>query len=164
MFVVGIVALAAGWIYVSRLERREEAKRQRLREEFLAGGGNASAVAVAGAGGQSADDVPLPRIDLKFAFSMKELFITMTVAAVTLGLIRWIGVDKMAVALGLVALVGLIVQATGFEAPRFVALGWWLLLMMYLVVGLVAAFSPPKQSANRRAEQPLPQMLAEALA
>lgn len=159
LFVVGVVAVAAGWFYVMRLERRQEAERERLRAEFLARGptpvgvgGTTNAPAVKEAAPTDAVvEPPRPRIDLKFAFSLKEALITMTVAAVTLGLIRWQGVDRMAIVLGLVALVGLIVQATGFQAPRIVVLGWWLLLVMYFFLALYEAANLPKKSAGRAA-------------
>jgi len=49
--------------------------------------------------------------------------------------------------LGTIALVGLVVQLLGFEAPPLVILGWWLLLVLYIVVTLWAAFNSNGQVA-----------------
>jgi hypothetical protein len=96
------------------------------------------------------------------AFSLKQLFITMTVAAVMMALIASIGPDRMAIVLGLIALAGLVVQAAGVEAPAVVVLGWWLLLAMYLVVGLIAALRPEDDKASRTPPVPRPAAAATA--
>jgi hypothetical protein len=147
------VALGAGWYWVLRQERRQETERARLREEFFAsqvkrrGAATESAAAVAGQALK-----PLGgRFDLKFSYSLREMFIAMTVAAVVLGLIALVGSDKMALILGLIALVGLAVQASGFDAPRMVVLGWWILLVLYLAVGVIAALRGAGDAALRTA-------------
>jgi len=73
---------------------------------------------------------------------MKELFITMTAVAVSLALLRWITPEYIAMLLGFVALSGLIANASGYEPPRLVVLGWWLLMVFYLAIGLFAAANP----------------------
>lgn len=146
LFIIAVVALAAGWFYVLRLEQKQDAERARQREEFLA---QMKAGKPATPLDKQSEPVstptpaePLRRWNVKVAFSLKELFIAMTVAAVVLGLIRAFGADNMAIALGLIALVGLVVQAAGFDPPRMVVLGWWMLLVLYLFVGLIAAMRP----------------------
>ena len=154
LFISGCSALAAGWWFVLREEKKRlaevEAQRQLFKERMAA----RRAVE---------DGEPLPekpavtdsRFDeinadwqrenadqggFKFAFSMKELFITFTVAAITLGLVSWMGgSDNAALLLGLVALLGLIVQAFGVEMPAIVTLGWWMLMVLYILVSAWAA-------------------------
>lgn len=147
IFIVAVVVLGAGWFYVLRLEQKQDAERARQREEFLAqmkADKPATPLDASSAPAASPADQaePLRRWNVKIAFSLKELFIAMTVAAVVLGLIRAFGADNMAIALGLIALVGLVVQAAGFDPPRIVVLGWWMLLVLYLFVGLIAAMMP----------------------
>jgi hypothetical protein len=162
--VVAVTALVAGWVWVSRLERRQDEARVRRREDFLASqakpGQPAPAVAAVPA---SAELAPRgPRFDIHFAFSMRELLLTTTVAAVALGLLQWVSPDKLALALGIVALGGLIVNALGFEPPRLVVLTWWLLMAMYLVVGVVAAFRSDAQAALPRSGSPAQQAIGLA--
>jgi hypothetical protein len=76
----------------------------------------------------------------RFQFSLRELILTMTTAAVLLGLIRILGGPAAtATLLGIIALVGLFIYAMGFEPPQIVVLGWWLTLVLYVVVTIVAA-------------------------
>jgi hypothetical protein len=146
LFIIGLALVAGGWVYVMYLERQQEAVRARRREEFYAAGKSGEAPAAADASsaidGEAAAVDTRPRFDFKVAFSLRELFITMTVAAVAMAFIRWLGAEEMAVVLGLIALGGLIVQASGFDPPRPIVLGWWILLLLYLGVGLIAAVSP----------------------
>jgi Ca2+/Na+ antiporter len=73
-------------------------------------------------------------------FSLREMMLAMTTAAVMLGLIHILGgAAKTATLLGIIALLGLVVHAIGFEPPEIVVLGWWLILVMYVVLSLVAA-------------------------
>lgn len=76
----------------------------------------------------------------RFQFSLRELIITMTVAAAVLGMVRVLGSPATtATVLGLIALFGLMVYALGFEPPQIVVLGWWLTLVLYVVVSIFAA-------------------------
>jgi hypothetical protein len=142
VIVAVLIALGIGWHAVLRAERREAAARARRREEFFA---------TRGASGEAATtevpplETPEPRklSDFKFAFSLKQLFITMTIAAVVVALLTIIGPKVVTIALGAIALVGIAVQVFGlFDPPPIVVLGWWLLLMMYLGLGLLAWFFP----------------------
>jgi hypothetical protein len=73
----------------------------------------------------------------RFQFSLRELLMTMTIAAVTLGMIRVLGgAEVMATLLGLFALVGLILFATGYQPPQIVILGWWLIILLYVAASL----------------------------
>ena len=78
----------------------------------------------------------------RFSFSMKEMFGAMTVAAVLFALVRGLGgPNNAALLLGAIALTGLVVHLIGFDPPAVIVLGWWLLLVLYIVVSLWAAFS-----------------------
>ena len=75
-----------------------------------------------------------------FRFSVKQLLIATTAAAVLMGLINLVGgLDNAASLLGFVALVGLVAHALGYEPPGIVAFGWWVLLLLYIAVSIVAA-------------------------
>ena len=64
----------------------------------------------------------------------------MTVAAIVLGMMRLLGGPAVtASVLGLVSLLGLVVLAVGFEPPQIVVLGWWFIVLLYVVVSIFAA-------------------------
>lgn len=154
-----LTAIAAGFFWTSKQDRQNELERIRRREEFLANKDKQAAGAPAAASASKPaspfdPETPTPAaiepepaekrpfFDVKFAFSMKELFITMTAVAVSLALLRWITPEYIAMLLGFVALSGLIANASGYEPPRLVVLGWWLLMVFYLAIGLFAAANP----------------------
>lgn len=75
----------------------------------------------------------------RFRFSMWELMAAMTAAAMILGLVQLLGgASNTATLLGFVALFGLVIHALGFEPPEVVVLGWWLILVLYVVLSVVA--------------------------
>ncbi|MBA3482222.1 MAG: hypothetical protein H0T51_10445 [Pirellulales bacterium] len=130
--VLAFVTLAGGWFYASQLERRQQAERTRRRAEFFRDGDKLAELADE----SLAAEASRPRFDFKFAFSMKELLITMTVAAVAVGIFTITGgPGVVSMIFGALALAGLIAHAMGFEPPRLVVLSWWLSLMIYLAVG-----------------------------
>jgi hypothetical protein len=131
--VLAFVSLAGGWFYASQLERRQDAERARRRAEFFRDGDKLAELADASLAAESSQ----PRFDFKFAFSMKELFITMTVASIAVGIFTITGEPEVvSMIFGALALAGLIAHAMGAEPPRMVVLGWWLSLVIYLGVGL----------------------------
>ena len=76
----------------------------------------------------------------RFRFSVRELMLAITASAVILGLVHALGgPDKAALLLGFVALAGLVIHAVGFEPPEIVVLGWWLVLVLYVMLSIVAA-------------------------
>ena len=154
IFLGMIAAVSMGWYWVAQLDRQKELERARRREEFFANQGNPKAPAAAStapampsspfdpepAVAAAAEPVEKrPFFDVKVAFSMKELFLTMTVAAVAMGLAMLMPLSILAMLLGLIALGGLVANTAGYEPPRLVVLGWWLLMDFYLAVGLFAA-------------------------
>jgi hypothetical protein len=161
IFLGMLAAIAFGWYSVSKQDRQKELERARRREEFFANKGQPAAGAAAATVGSpskpaspfdpqlaapaAAEAEPAekrPFFDVKFAFSMQELFITMTAAAVAMGLSMLMPREYLAMILGLIALGGLVTNASGYEPPRLVVLGWWLLMVFYLAVGLFAAANP----------------------
>jgi hypothetical protein len=77
---------------------------------------------------------------LRFQFSLRQLMIAMVVAAIVLGLIQVVGGPQNAATMcGMVALVGLVVHAVGFEPPEIVVFGWWILLLLYVTLSIAAA-------------------------
>jgi hypothetical protein len=142
LFVMAAAAVGCGYFVVYRKERRERLELERRREEFLAKGASPAKSAADDDGPWAADEAE-PRQEFRFAFSLKQLMITLTAAAVLLTVLRFVDVNILTLTLGLVALVGLAVQTFGFYEPRpGVVLAWWLLLVLYLGLGLLAAFFP----------------------
>lgn len=156
IFLGMLASIALGFFWTSKQDREKEVERLRRREEFLANRGKpaapAAAAATPAAPASPFDPEPAvaaavepvekaPFFDVRFAFSMKELFITMTVAAVAMGLSMLMPLSILAMLLGLIALGGLVANTAGYEPPRLVVLGWWLLMVFYLAVGLFAASS-----------------------
>jgi hypothetical protein len=147
-FLIGVVALAAGWFFVLKKEKRERLERQRRHEE------KERRIAVARGEAETVDYVPAEIVEpeaepslkpaFKFSFSMKEMLGAMTVAAVLFGLVSSFGEasNNVALFLGAIALLGLIVHLIGFDPPPVVVLGWWLLLVLYIVLSIWMDFSP----------------------
>jgi len=128
-------ALAAGWIWAMRLERRQAAERARRREEFIQNRPKQVDILA----NATVDANPPPRRPpLKFAFTMKQLLILMAGAAVVVAMVNWIGLSELAAMSGMIALVGIVLHIAGFDPPPLFVLGWWLLLVFYLAVGLAA--------------------------
>ena len=147
LFLVVVIALAAGWFFVLKKEQRERLQRKRHREEAKR--------RIAAERGEAVDAGQLPtKVDkpepetavgpaFRFSFSMKEMLGALTVAAVLFALVRGLGgVDNAAMLLGMIALTGLAVHMIGFDPPAVIVLGWWILLVLYIVVSLWAAFGP----------------------
>jgi hypothetical protein len=84
-----------------------------------------------------------PAREAPLQFSLRTLMITITVAAITLGLIRILGGPaQMATILGMIAMAGLVIHALGFEPPSSVILGWWFILVLYVLLSLLGAVWP----------------------
>jgi hypothetical protein len=77
----------------------------------------------------------LAKPKFRFQFSLKQLMTAMIVSAFILGLVRFFGGSApTATMLGVVALGGLVIHAIGYEPPEIVVLGWWLLLVLYVLL------------------------------
>ena len=88
------------------------------------------------------DDIwsePERKEPFRFQFSLRTLIMAITVAAVSLGVMRLLGgPGPTAMILGFIAVAGLIAHAIGFEAPASLILGWWLILALYVVLSIVS--------------------------
>jgi hypothetical protein len=81
---------------------------------------------------------PVEREPLRFQFSMRDLAIAITVSAILLGLVRFVGGPTVAATLfGAVAIAGLVAFVTRFEPPQVVLFGWWVVLLMYVLLTLL---------------------------
>ena len=62
----------------------------------------------------------------------------MTMAGVIFGVVSVLGGPaNTATILGFTALVGLVIHALGFEPPQFIVLGWWMILVLYVLLSIV---------------------------
>ncbi|MGD9649147.1 MAG: hypothetical protein AB7U73_25775 [Pirellulales bacterium] len=78
--------------------------------------------------------------DFRFQFSMGQLFMVITAAALFLGIGTAVGgASNIATLCGLLALAGLIVPALGLRPPDFIVFAWWMVLLVYVVLSLSAA-------------------------
>jgi hypothetical protein len=80
------------------------------------------------------------RREFQFRFSMQQLMATITAAAVIFGLVHLGGAEYAATLLGLIALAGLAIHAFGYDPPDVVVLGWWLILLLYVILSVVGFF------------------------
>jgi hypothetical protein len=158
--VVGVMLTIAGvFLYLQWQDKKQQDEANRRRQEMYARrraqlGKGASP----GAAGESATRPiePLPPMpsevdeawqkasresgEFHFRFSLQQFMIAMTAAAIIFGLVQILGgPSNAATLLGLVALFGLIVHALGFEPAQVVVLGWWLVLVMYVLLSIVGA-------------------------
>jgi hypothetical protein len=63
--------------------------------------------------------------------------LTMTGVALVFGFLSVLGPQNAASVLGMVALIGLVVHAFGLQPPAIVTLGWWLLLVFYVLLSFL---------------------------
>jgi hypothetical protein len=86
----------------------------------------------------SSIEPPVEREPLRFQFSLQELAIAITVSAVLLALVSFVGGPTVAATLfGAIAIAGLLSFLTRFEPPRAVLFGWWIILLMYVMLTLL---------------------------
>lgn len=130
--------------------RREMYARRRTHMEKIAQGGTAVAPDAETPSAKSAPPVPTTTEDewkeatasekFRFRFSVGQMMIALTTAAIIFGLVRALGgPSNTATILGFVALVGLVIHAAGFEPPSVIVLGWWLVLVLYVLLSILAA-------------------------
>ena len=139
-FILFSIAVAAGWYYVIRREKRELYEKQQRR---AASRRHLAAESPEGVDYSEFDQAeqPVAAPEFRFAFSMKELIGAFTVAAFVFAMVQWLGgAEYAALVLGMVALIGLAVNIIGLEVPALLVLCWWLVLVLYVIVSLWAAF------------------------
>jgi hypothetical protein len=87
-------------------------------------------------------DAQPKREPFHFQFSIRQMFFATTVAAVVFTLIRLVGgPQNAATMLGFIALGGLLIHAFGWDPPEVMVLGWWMVLVLYIVLSIGAAIS-----------------------
>lgn len=145
IFISAVIALASGWWLVTRKEKQQALERQqrkeRMKARIAAQRASEDGTPESGLSGSNDESPSYSRSirDFKFNFSLKQLLGVMAVVAFTLGLIRIMGgTEYAAMLLGFIALGGLLLHALGLEPPPIVVLGWWLLLFLYIVIGLAS--------------------------
>ena len=80
-----------------------------------------------------------PAFPFRFQFSLWQLLVAMTCAALLIGLVRILGGPAhTATALGFLVLIGLMISAIGVNPPEILVLGWWLILVLYVLFSIVA--------------------------
>jgi hypothetical protein len=140
VFWMGVIGLAAGWYWVHREEKRRDAERQRQREKILKSFGREDELAEQE---EAVGTGPFGRgFDLKFSFSLRQLFITMTVAAVLMWILTFIPAQIFSMLLGLIAVAGIVAVMAGFEAPPVIVFGWWVVLVLYILVSIFSQIKP----------------------
>jgi hypothetical protein len=150
LFFAGLLMLASGWWWVLSKERQERLKRERRRLEIDAriaaarknapGESIESTARMAGLEPDEEDQLPA-KPALTFSFSLKQLFLAFTVVALIMGLAYLVGPEHASLMLGAIAVIGLAIHVMGFELPGIIVFGWWVLLVVYVVMSLLAIFT-----------------------
>ncbi|HEX5472693.1 MAG TPA: hypothetical protein VFW73_12455 [Lacipirellulaceae bacterium] len=80
------------------------------------------------------------REPFRLRFSLRTLIVAMTVAAVFFGLVRLLGGPaNTATLLGFIAAAGLVIHVLGYDPPQPVILGWWFILVLYVLTSILGA-------------------------
>ena len=148
-----MLSVAGVYLYVSWQERKQQQEAERRRQEMYARNrayheklNRAARPDEASSGetggdsrGLQADSAAAARPAFRFHFSLRQLLVAMTVAGVIFGVVSVLGGPaNTATILGFTALVGLVIHALGFEPPQFIVLGWWMILVLYVLLSIVA--------------------------
>jgi hypothetical protein len=158
-----MISVGGAYLYVQWLEKKQQDEADRRRREMYARQrayydkrnrgpvGQEAAAMPAGKPVETppstlADEATASRPDatarrkIRFRFSLRQLLTAMVSAAIIFGFVRFLGGPaNTATMLGFIALAGLVIHAAGFEPPEIVILGWWLILVLYVLLSIVAA-------------------------
>ena len=74
----------------------------------------------------------------RLQFSMKELMIGMTIAAVACGLFQIVPPVAVASTLGLLTVAGVFLYVAGFQPPAPILAGWWIMLGLYVLTSVAS--------------------------
>jgi hypothetical protein len=160
LVILTMLSIAGLYLYLQWQEKKQRDEAERRRREMYA----RRRARLDNRGGESAVDGDEPKVEpvapppalpnetdevwqasmaqekFRIHFSLREMMLAITAAAVILGLVQALGgADKAATLLGFIALFGLVVHALGFEPPEILVLGWWLILVLYVLLSIVAA-------------------------
>jgi hypothetical protein len=162
LIILIMLAVCGTYLYIQWRETKQQQEAHRRREALFArrraqmerkraalGSDNADDEPAIGGGPPlvaaipAADDNALSgsaTTDTRFQFSLKQLVIAMTAAAIVLAFVRFMGgPDKAATMLGMMALLGLVLHAAGYNPPAVIVLGWWFVLVLYVIFSVVGA-------------------------
>jgi hypothetical protein len=161
IFILLMFSVAGLYSYLKWEENKQQAeadrKRQELytrrREQLQAKGLVLSGDKHAPPGGSAQAGPTLPATEademwrettthepFRIRFSLRTLMIAMTVAAVFFGLIRFFGGPaSTATLLGFIAVGGLVIHAVGYNPPQSVIIGWWFILVLYILTSILGA-------------------------
>lgn len=139
---LAMMSLISAHLYIAWQERqREEEISRKRRADRIRSQGLAEGLSDAQIEAEIAEEVGPPPAERQFTFnfSLKQVMIAMTASAVLLWLIQLTGgAYLIAVVFGLIALAGLAANLIGYEPPPTVAIGWWILLMCYVLFSMIA--------------------------
>ena len=156
VFVLGMMLAVGGLTgYLSWRQYQHEKEVERRREELFARRRSAQKALLQQQGGKQATDDALDEEDdssavdtmwdepiaeekFRFRFSLNEMMVTAVCVAVLIGLIASLGLPTTATLIGFIALGGLVLHAMGVEPPHEVVFGWWVLLVLYVLLSIVA--------------------------
>jgi hypothetical protein len=158
-----MISIVAAYMYLQWLEKKQQDEADRRRQEMYArqrayfdrrNRGPVGPEEAAAKAEHAVEPPPMPlpneadvawreataRQTFRFQFSLRQLLLAMAGAAVVFGLMQFFGGPwNTATMLGMLALAGLVIHATGFDPPEIVILGWWLILVLYVLMSIVAA-------------------------
>ena len=136
-------------------ERKREELYARRREQLRSQGSSATGQNVEGSARTPVPPIPptsppsdtddmwteaTRRKPFRLRFSLRTLIVAMTVAAVFFGLVRILGGPaNTATILGFIAVTGLVIHALGYDPPQPVILGWWFVLVLYVLISILGA-------------------------
>jgi hypothetical protein len=85
------------------------------------------------------DTTPAEPEKFRLRFTLAEMMTVAICTAVLIGLIAVLGLPQTTTLFGFAALGGLVLHALGFEPPYSVVFGWWVLLLLYVVLSIITA-------------------------
>jgi hypothetical protein len=156
LFITAALAVSAGWLFTMRRQQHHDARIDQLRHDLEArreaNNQTGTTTSIRPDGAPSPPErYPTSGIDPRpgqiLSFSMKEMLLAVTAAAILLALIRWLGPGPLAIMLGMIAFGGLVAQVAGLEAPPMAVFFWWILLVLYLLLGFWHSATPNDDGA-----------------
>lgn len=145
LILLALVVLGVAHYYIAQREKRHKEQIQAKRDKLV----DAVRRQRAGEASDAAVDVQTTieeihaeaaRADFKFSFSMKQVMVAMTVACLVLGISVILPVKLAAGLLGLLAVLGIVGHAIGYDFPPIVSFGWWMVMSMYVLLSVFGHF------------------------
>lgn len=137
LLVLALIVLVSSHVFLGWKEQRRQAVLKEKRESIvqMRRDGKSPAEIQAAMQDNTAEAEELVTEEappLRLNFSIKQIFIVLTIAAIVLAALNLVGTAVLASVLGLVSVIGIVVFAFGVEAPPTVMLGWWVMLLLYI--------------------------------